>query len=390
MGQKRRLAPGVTIRKYDSGREVINVTFLYLGKRYREPLPALPVNAGGVKAAANYLGQVNMAIAQGAFRYADFFPDSPRCQQHGLAPSQKTVGEYLHQYLAHAEERKLAYSTLVNYQRAASALGALHDLPARELTHARLKQYVIDNRLTLKTLRNRLSLLRSALDDAVVEGLLLVNPVRGFSPSRYVAVQSDKERDVDPFTPEEIAKILLASRWPAFTQLLRFAFATGMRTSELIGLRWENVLLERRLAHVKEAVVLGQQKAPKTRAGDRYVELDQTAIDALDRMSQISGHQPYVFLDPLTGRMWRTNRIRSPFWVETLERANVRYRKPYQTRHTFATRHISSGKNLWWIAAQMGHESPEMLFRHYGAFIREFEHAQQNSPDTIPKSPSQR
>ncbi|MBE0353669.1 hypothetical protein PPHE_a2815 [Pseudoalteromonas phenolica O-BC30] len=32
---------------------------------------------------------------------------------------------------------------------------------------------------------------------------------------------------------------------------------------------------------------------------------------------------------------------------------------------------ISQGKNLWWIARQMGDDSQEMLFRYYGNYIKE-------------------
>ncbi|MEJ6473196.1 hypothetical protein [Pseudoalteromonas piscicida] len=44
---------------------------------------------------------------------------------------------------------------------------------------------------------------------------------------------------------------------------------------------------------------------------------------------------------------------------------------PYQARHTFATMLISKERNLWWVADQMGHDGPEMLFRHYGNYIKE-------------------
>ncbi|MFT8153613.1 integrase, partial [Escherichia coli] len=29
--------------------------------------------------------------------------------------------------------------------------------------------------------------------------------------------------------------------------------------------------------------------------------------------------------------------------------------------------------NLFWLAAQMGHKGPEMLFRHYGQYLKEYD-----------------
>ena len=81
-----------------------------------------------------------------------------------------------------------------------------------------------------------------------------------------------------------------------------------------------------------------------------------------------------VFEDPKTNKPWASaDAIRKKAWVPTLRKAGIRYRNPYQTRHTFATRHISRGANLFWLAAQMGHKGPEMLFRHYGSYLKEYD-----------------
>jgi integrase len=47
----------------------------------------------------------------------------------------------------------------------------------------------------------------------------------------------------------------------------------------------------------------------------------------------------------------------------------VRYRNPYQTRHTYASTLLSANENPWWVAKQMGHVDVEMVFRHYGKWI---------------------
>lgn len=81
-----------------------------------------------------------------------------------------------------------------------------------------------------------------------------------------------------------------------------------------------------------------------------------------------------VFEDPKTNKPWASaDAIRKKAWVPILRKAGIRYRNPYQTRHTFATRHISQGANLFWLAGQMGHKGPEMLFRHYGRYLKEYD-----------------
>ena len=48
---------------------------------------------------------------------------------------------------------------------------------------------------------------------------------------------------------------------------------------------------------------------------------------------------------------------------------NLRYRRPYQTRHTAATIWLAAGESPEWIARQMGHTTTEMLFRVYSRFV---------------------
>ena len=80
------------------------------------------------------------------------------------------------------------------------------------------------------------------------------------------------------------------------------------------------------------------------------------------------------FLDPKTNKQWEgADAIRKKAWVPVLKRSGVRYRNPYQTRHTFATHHLSNGVNLFWLAEQMGHKGPEMLFRHYGSYLESYD-----------------
>ncbi|MGC9491103.1 tyrosine-type recombinase/integrase, partial [Vibrio genomosp. F10] len=56
-------------------------------------------------------------------------------------------------------------------------------------------------------------------------------------------------------------------------------------------------------------------------------------------------------------------------WYPTLEKAKLRKRNPYQTRHTFATLLLASGESPEWIANQMGHTTTTMLFRVYSRYV---------------------
>jgi integrase len=77
-----------------------------------------------------------------------------------------------------------------------------------------------------------------------------------------------------------------------------------------------------------------------------------------------------IFFNPKTDKPRETDaQIRKSAWIHVLKKAGVRYRNPYQTRHTYASMLLSAGENQWWVAEQMGHETTEMIMRHYGKWI---------------------
>ena len=378
MGQteSQKLPRGVTIRKHRQG-ETINITFTYRGIKCREPLSNLDVTAKNVKYAERTLGEIHNKIERGTFVYAEYFPRSSRLKVFGNAAAGKTVAKYLDDYLVICETRRLSPSTVRGYKKCKSALSALHNIPASEFTPALIKNWIQDQTTTLKTIRNQLSFLRSALDEAVTDGLLAINPVSLVTASRYQSDLSDSGSSyiVDPLSPAEVSALLASAGNKQWENLFRFAIQTGLRSSELLALTWQDIDFIGKTAYVRSASVVGVIKGTKTKAGTRKVELSDEAMIAItDQKPFTFMKDSMIFEDPKTNKPWASaDAIRKKAWVPTLRKAGIRYRNPYQTRHTFATSHISRGANLFWLASQMGHKGPEMLFRHYGRYLKEYD-----------------
>ncbi|MDL4912537.1 MAG: site-specific integrase [Enterobacterales bacterium endosymbiont of Blomia tropicalis] len=381
-----KLPRGVTIRKHSNG-ETINITFTYKGVKCREPLSNLEVNNKNIKYAERTLGEIHNKIERGTFNYAEYFPRSARLKIFGNAASGKTIKMYLDEYIDICETRNLSPSTIGGYKKCRSALSSLHILPASELTPAALKQWIQNQKTTLKTIRNQLSFLRSSLDEAVTDGVLQINPVSLVTASRYQSNKSDAESSyiVDPLSPAEVGALLTSTGNKQWENLFRFAIQTGLRSSELCALRWKDIDFVEKTAHVQSASVSGVTKGTKTKAGTRKVELTEEAMIALNEQKPFSFMKDgCVFEDPKTNKPWASaDAIRKKAWVPTLRKAGIRYRNPYQTRHTFATRLISRGVNLFWLAAQMGHKGPEMLFRHYGRYLKEYDGNTERKPKLV-------
>lgn len=78
-----------------------------------------------------------------------------------------------------------------------------------------------------------------------------------------------------------------------------------------------------------------------------------------------------IFQNPATCERWSGDATIRNHWVTALRRARVRYRRPYQTRHTYASMMLSAGEHPQWVSEQMGHSDWGMIRRIYGRFMPE-------------------
>ncbi len=155
--------------------------------------------------------------------------------------------------------------------------------------------------------------------------------------------------------------------------MVHFWFWTGLRPSELIALDWSDIDFVHGKIRVNKAITQAACEAepPKTEAGDRFVDLLPPALEALEAQKQftfLSGEE--IFQNPRTMERWDGDQpIRKTMWVYALKRAGVRYRYPYQCRHSFATMMLDAGENIRWISAQLGHVDWTFTARTYTRFM---------------------
>ncbi|WP_256682778.1 tyrosine-type recombinase/integrase [Comamonas testosteroni] len=117
----------------------------------------------------------------------------------------------------------------------------------------------------------------------------------------------------------------------AASNLIAFRFFSGLRTSEMVALRWHSIDWNKKQVLIHEAVVKGLRKQTKTNKA-RLVSLNSRALDALERqkeqtpraqlgslagdvMSQAAPKDSQtIFADPTHGEPWADDkRFRNPF-----------------------------------------------------------------------------
>ena len=349
----------------------IEITFMYRGVRCRERITLKP-SPTNLKKAEQHKAAIEHAISIGTFVYAVTFPNSPRAQQFEPESCRETLNGFLTRWLA-GKKKHVSSSTFDGYRKIVELrlIPQFGDVMLVDLKRKVIKDWLDTLLVGNKTLSNIQSCLRSALTDAVDEELIELNPLAGWTYSKKSLPTT--EDDVDPFSPEEQQAIQSAMSGQA-RNLVQFAIWTGLRTSELVALDWGDIDWLREEAMVSKAMTQaskGVAEIPKTSAGRRSVKLLRPALEALKaQKAHTFLADAEVFQNPRTLERWAGDGpIRKTMWVPAMKKAGVRYRRPYQTRHTYASMMLSAGEHPMWVAKQMGHKDWTMIARVYGRWM---------------------
>lgn len=159
-----------------------------------------------------------------------------------------------------------------------------------------------------------------------------------------------------------------------------FLFESGFSPNQANALKWPQVNLVTRVISVREGRVLGKDKDPKTEKVIRDVEITPGMLEALKRQKAISYLAHGYVLVGDKGQPIDVSNSRARIWEPAIKKGGLKYRYPYQARHTFATKHLSKGLILsGWQTRWGHHRNPKS----------EFDSRRAHHTDLIEKSYSQ-
>ena len=114
------------------------------------------------------------------------------------------------------------------------------------------------------------------------------------------------------------------------------------------------------------------QEETKTRAGEREIDFTIGGHNALIKQKKHSQllESGFVFVRPNNKGPFIDYEHSGHMWVRALNKEKIRYRNQNQMRHSFASNKLSGNANIFYMAEQMGHETPEMLMKVYAKWIK--------------------
>jgi len=296
-----------------------------------------------------------------------------------VKPAQQTLNEYLDRWLETAAKPRVRPKTLVGYQSVLDChiRPALGSRPLSKITPLEVQQAfqaMQEKGLSARTIEYARMILKQAFKQAIQWRLLTFNPCDG------VPIPRRERREMQALSPEQARRFLAVVRGTRYGALFELALTTGLRPSEYLALKWEDIDFERGTLSVVRSLDAEpgggyRLEETKTRNSRRVVKLLPGVLSALvehrqaqQRQREEAGErwreQGFVFTNGQGGPLDGHNLARRHL-PRILEEAGLPQIRLYDLRHTAATLALSAGVPVKVVSEMLGHSSVALTLDVY-------------------------
>jgi len=219
--------------------------------------------------------------------------------------------------------------------------------------------------LSHRTVHYHYQILSKALNDAIKMGLIAVNPCKGVSPPKT------SHTDIPAIGPDDLSKLLNAIRESSYYLYYHTLLLTGLRRSELLALKWQDVDLELACIYVAHSLHRLDDgiiiiKEPKTSHSRRPVDLPLSLVTLLRQhrvdqevrtlmLGRSLTEDDFVF-SHADGSPLNPNTVTHTF-AKVAARAGLPHIRLHDLRHIHATMLLKAGVHPRVVQERLGHSS---------------------------------
>jgi integrase len=291
--------------------------------------------------------------------------------EHGvLEPNRFTVNEFFARHLEHREvvQKRISALTRKDYefQYDRNIRSSLGHFKLTELTPTHISDWqtnLANRHLGARTLQYAYRILKSCLEFATKLRLIPFNPASG------VPAPTVEHSEKQAYTRDEARTYLEAARLHRLAALFLLVLTTGLRRSEIFGLRWEDVDFDRLEIRIRQRIRwvrgggfnVGQ---PKTKRSRRTIPISTDTAQALLRWrEQQQLERSHAGSDWLEHGLVFTSQGGNPLHPSTLTKAHdfiiakadIRRLTVHELRHSFTSLARAAGVDLKVISEILGH-----------------------------------
>lgn len=245
-----------------------------------------------------------------------------------------------------------------------------------------LRQWLADEGYRTSTIYQTRIALFNMLDYAYQNDVILKNPCNKMVKSE-IGKQSRKKQALTLGQQKEFCKVAIGN---TYEYQYRFLLQTGLRTGEMVGLRWSDVDLENRLLTINRSMEYRHSTGewrigePKSKSGYRTIPLTEEAVEILKLQKQKNRTfkvipmewADIVFLckkgTPVKNSTYDT------MLFKLCDKAGIDRFSMHVLRHTFATRCIEAGMKPKTLQTILGHSNIGITMNLYVHTTEEQKH----------------
>lgn len=300
-----------------------------------------------------------------------------QCREGLVSDTRQTFAQYAEYVLALKEQRGDAHKSIVDYRSMAARIYPelghvkLRDLQAHHLNafYGKLMQPGQNKRtgggLSAKTVLRYHRFISIVLAQAVKEGLVPFNAASRAEPPRA------EKHKADYLQPADISAInaALLSEPLKWRTLVHLLMVTGARRGEVLGLKWEDVDLERGRVFICRSISYTPDRGvyegkPKTKSSERYVAIPPETVSLLReyrvwqieerfRLGEYYQDRGFAFTRDDGGPMHPDS---VTTWLDRFsKRHGLPHLHPHAFRHTAASMLLYAGMDVVSVASRLGH-----------------------------------
>ena len=195
---------------------------------------------------------------------------------------------------------------------------------------------------------------RTALEKAVAEGLIPVNPAIGCK------LPPKKSGEMQVLTHEEMQRFLIQAKENDFYEMAVLELATGMRRGEICALKWEDLDCKTGALSIRRQVIRVQHELhisePKTKSSIRTIVLPPAVLNVLKELKERADSE-WIFPSPVKEGEPIDPHSAYRKMKKVLARAECKNIRFHDLRHTFAITALEHGMDVKTLSAIIGHIS---------------------------------
>jgi integrase len=288
-----------------------------------------------------------------------------------------TTGEYLTRWLSDSVHGTVQGSTYRSYGRVVDGhlvpgVGRVKLAKLRPDHIRRLYRSMLDAGKATRTVQYAHTLLKRALAQAVMDGLIPRNAAEAVRPPKL------KRDEIQPLNADQVWALLDASDERSGA-LYTVAVRTGMRPGEILALRWSDVDLEAGTVQINRALSEGEFSTPKTPRSRRRISLSPATVAALkahrkrqleERIAKAGLWEDHGLVFPSSVGTPKSQRNLNREFKNAAKRAGLPdHFKLYDLRHTCATLLLSRNVHPKYVQELLGHASIALTLDTYSHVI---------------------